>query len=58
MERVPGRVFPLKGPKYAGSWEYEVTGADRVFYTPDSESRTVSIYYAGKHITPAPFPPK
>lgn len=26
ITRQPGRVFPLKGKKYAGVWEYEVLG--------------------------------
>lgn len=30
MDRVPRRVFPLKGKKYRGAWEYEVTSGDRV----------------------------
>jgi len=32
MVRKPGRFFPLKGKRYRGAWEYEVTGAERVFY--------------------------
>lgn len=56
LQRVPGRVFPLKGKKYKGVWEYEVTGGDRVFYQPDGVKRTVLVYYAGKHIEPAPTP--
>jgi mRNA-degrading endonuclease RelE of RelBE toxin-antitoxin system len=56
MGRIPGRVFPLMGKKYKGSWEYEVTGADRVFYVPDPDTKTVLVYYAGKHVKPAPLP--
>jgi len=55
MERVSGRVFPLMGKRYAGAWEYEVTGSDRVFYIPDPTEKTVLVYYAGKHLKPAPF---
>ncbi len=47
MLRKPKRVFPLKGKKYAGAWEYELTGGDRVFYTPDPQTRKVDVYYAG-----------
>ena len=56
MERLPGRVFPLIGKRFKGAWEYEVTGADRVFYIPDSDVKTVMVYYAGKHVKPAPIP--
>jgi hypothetical protein len=54
--RQPGRVFPLKGKKYKGVWEYEVTGGDRVFYVPDLTLLKVVVFYAGKHIQPAPTP--
>jgi hypothetical protein len=56
MERVPGRVFPLKHKDHKGSWEYEVTGGDRVFYTPDLANKKVVVFYAGKHVSPAPKP--
>lgn len=52
--RQPGRVFPLKGKKYKGVWEYEVTKGDRVFYIPDEGQLKVIVFYAGKHIQPAP----
>jgi hypothetical protein len=32
MLRRPGRIFPLRGKKYAGAWEYELTAGDRVFF--------------------------
>lgn len=54
--RQPGRVFPLKGKKYKGVWEYEVSKGDRVFYIPNSEQLKVVVFYAGKHIQPAPTP--
>ncbi|OUL36223.1 hypothetical protein BV372_08435 [Nostoc sp. T09] len=54
MTRKPKRVFPLKGKKYKGAWEYEVTSGDRVFYIPDESQRKVLVYYAGEHIEPAP----
>jgi hypothetical protein len=57
LERLPGRIFPLKHKKYKGAWEYEVTSGDRVFYIPDSATKRVVVYYAGKHVTPVPFPP-
>ncbi|HEY9768823.1 MAG TPA: hypothetical protein V6C71_10050 [Coleofasciculaceae cyanobacterium] len=34
MLRIRGRIFPLRGKKYKGAWEYEITTADRVFYVP------------------------
>jgi len=57
MVRKPKRVFPLKGKRYTGAWEYEVTSGDRVFYVPDEEKRKVVVYYAGKHPKVAPTPP-
>lgn len=54
--RQPGRVFPLKGKKYKGVWEYEVTKGDRVFYVPDEVQLKVVVFYAGQHIQPAPTP--
>ncbi len=54
INRQPGRVFPLKGKKYKGVWEYEVTKGDRVFYIPNQEQLKVVVFYAGKHIQPAP----
>lgn len=54
--RQPGRVFPLKGKKYKGVWEYEVTKGDRIFYVPDEDQLKVVVFYAGKHIQPAPIP--
>lgn len=58
MQRQPGRVFPLRGKKYKGAWEYEVTGSDRVFYVPDPKESKVVVYYAGKHPKGnAPYPP-
>jgi hypothetical protein len=56
IKRQPGRVFPLKGKKYRGVWEYEVTGGDRVFYVPDETQLKAVVFYAGKHIQPAPTP--
>lgn len=58
MERQPGRVFPLKGKKYQGAWEYEVTSGDRVFYVPNPKESKVVVYYAGSHPKGnAPYPP-
>jgi hypothetical protein len=56
MTQKPRRVFPLKGKKYEGIWEYEVTSGDRVFYIPDEMQKKVLVFYAGKHIKPAPTP--
>lgn len=55
LERIPGRVYPMKGKSYKGAWEYEVTGADRVLYLPDLSTKIVLIFYAGKHPKP-PYP--
>ena len=49
MQRYPGRIFPLKGKKYCGAWEYELTESDRVFYVPDEVQKKVVVYYADKH---------
>lgn len=56
MVKKPGRVFPLRGKRYSGAWEYEVTRGDRVFYVPDQEKRKVVVYYAGTHPKSAPTP--
>jgi hypothetical protein len=56
MTRYPKRVFPLRGSKYRGIWEYEVTSGDRVFYKPDASRKKVIVFYAGKHVDPAPTP--
>ena len=56
ITRQSGRVFPLKGKKYRGVWEYEVSGGDRVFYVPDETQLKAVVFYAGKHIQPAPTP--
>jgi hypothetical protein len=59
MQRYPKRVFPLKGKKYKGAWEFEVTKGDRVYYVPNPETRIVTVYYAGEHPKPpSPTPPK
>ena len=60
MQRRSGRIFPLKGKKFKGAWEYEITGADRVFYVPLPEEKRVVVYYAGKHPVKKkyPHPPK
>jgi hypothetical protein len=56
LQRKPGRIFPLKGKKYKGNWEYEFNSGDRVFYTPNPEKMEVVVYYAGEHTKPAPIP--
>lgn len=53
----PRRIFPLRGKRYAGAWEYELTGGDRVFYIPDRKVKKVTVYYAGPHPKSAPVPP-
>ena len=57
LARQPGRIFPLRGKKYKGAWEYELTKGDRVFYLPYPKIRKVSVYYAGPHPPEAPIPP-
>ena len=49
LQRYPGRIFPLKGKKYRGAWEYELSGGDRVFYVPHEVQKKVVVYYAGEH---------
>jgi len=56
MTRKLLRIFPLKGKRYQGAWEYEVTKGDRVFYVPDAKGRKVIVYYAGEHPKNAPMP--
>ena len=58
MAPKPRRVFPLRGKRYAGAWEYEVTGGDRVFYIPEQKLKKVTVYYAGPHLVEAPLPPR
>ena len=47
--RRPGRIFPLRGHRNKGDWQFEVTGGDRVRYHIDLEHRAVIIKYAGAH---------
>jgi len=56
MTRYPGRVFPLRGSAYRGTWECEVTSGDRIYYVPDGATQKVVVYYAGPHPRPAPRP--
>jgi hypothetical protein len=46
----------LKGKRYKGAWEYEVTKGDRGFYVPDAQQQKVVVYYAGEHRKNAPLP--
>jgi hypothetical protein len=48
-QRQRGRIFPLKGKKYKGAWEYELTSGARVFYVPDLALKKVVVYFAGEH---------
>lgn len=58
MQRLSGRVYPLRGKKYKGAWEFEVTGGDRVYYVPNPDERKVVVYFAGPHPNPpSPTPP-
>lgn len=56
MQRSRGRIFPLRGKKFQGAWEYEITGADRVFYVPLPSQKKVIVYYAGKHPVKNKYP--
>ena len=56
MQRSPGRIFPLRGKKFKGAWEYEITGSDRVFYVPLPDEKRVIVYYAGKHPVKNEYP--
>ena len=49
FRKIAGCVFPLRGKKNKGKWEYEITDGDRVYYFPNKETKTVTIYYAGTH---------
>jgi hypothetical protein len=55
MQRSPGRVFSLRGKRYKGAWEYEVTKGDRYKTIPTTQK--VVVYYAGEHLKSAPEPP-
>lgn len=35
-KQIPRRVFPLRGRPFRDLWEYEVTGAERLYYLPDA----------------------
>lgn len=52
----PRRIFPLRGKRYQGAWEYEVAGGKRIFYVPDVALRKVTVHYVGPHLDPAPRP--
>lgn len=56
MQRSRGRIFPLRGKKFKGAWEYEITGAERVFYVPLPDEKKVVVYYAGKHPVKNKYP--
>jgi hypothetical protein len=56
MQRSRGRIFPLRGKQFKGAWEYEITGADRVFYVPLPDKKKVVVYYAGKHPVKNKYP--
>lgn len=56
MQRSRGRIFPLRGKKFKGAWEYEITGSDRVFYVPLPDEKRVVVYYAGKHPVKNKYP--
>lgn len=48
-KRKPNKIFPLRGKKYEGVWEYKFPSGDRVFYIPNIQSKKVEVYYADKH---------
>jgi hypothetical protein len=48
-QRQRGRIFPMRGKKYKGAWEYELTSGARVFYVPDLSIKKVVVYFAGEH---------
>ena len=56
MQRSPGRIFPLRGKKFKGAPEYEITGSERVFYVPLPDEKKVVVYYAGKHPVKNKYP--
>lgn len=43
LTRIPGRQFQLRGKKNRPFWEYEATGAFRVYYAADILQMTVII---------------
>lgn len=57
---VRGRVFPLRGEKYRGAWEYKeelYEGTFRIYYKLITADRIVIIYYIGQKPIRSPFPP-
>ncbi|PZO56610.1 MAG: hypothetical protein DCF15_08370 [Phormidesmis priestleyi] len=48
-KRKRNKIFPLRGKKYEGAWEYKFPSGDRVFYVPDTQIKKVEVYYADKH---------
>ena len=60
-EVVGKKIFPLKGKKYRGAWEYKEEipeGTFRLYYSFNWSERQVLIYYAGSKPQKAPSPPK
>jgi hypothetical protein len=43
LERRPGRQFPLRGRPLRPFWEFEATGADRIWYAIDLTVLTVIV---------------
>jgi hypothetical protein len=37
-QRIPGRVFPLRGRVFGGLWEFEINRSDRLYYLPDAQA--------------------
>ncbi|ESA35083.1 hypothetical protein N836_13540 [Leptolyngbya sp. Heron Island J] len=47
--KITGSVFPMRGKKRKGQWEYELSEGDRVYYFPEKNTNKVIIFYAGTH---------
>jgi hypothetical protein len=57
-QRIPGRCYELKHRQYAGVWCFEVGSGHRVYYKVREDRRDVLIYFAGRHPSKVPYPPK
>lgn len=52
FRRISARVYPLRGSEFKGLWEFEVTGAQRLYYVPPVRGKVVIVTRAGGHRSP------
>jgi hypothetical protein len=58
MRTKPRRCYQLKGKPNVDCWAYEIGSGDRVYYKVFESERKAVIYYAGRHPSQVPLPPK